>query len=108
MVNAWHLRQDGKFFPVQVHLYAMGDGDLSSEAEVAAFLLKTNSEDKRLARRVIDFCYFFFCITVFRRIVDCYLCGFYLCVFLHMNISCFSDDGIVAINAIYAPKVILA
>lgn len=54
MVNAWHLRQDGKFFPVQVHLYAMGDGDLSSEAEVAAFLLKTNSEDKRLSRRVID------------------------------------------------------
>ena len=45
MVNAWHLRQDGKFFPVQVHLYAMGDGDLSSEAEVASFLLKTDSED---------------------------------------------------------------
>ncbi len=54
IVNAWHLRQDGKFFPVQVHLYAMGDGDLSSEAEVAAFLLKTDSEDKRLSRRVID------------------------------------------------------
>ncbi|MCR5652932.1 MAG: hypothetical protein K6F88_03935 [Ruminococcus sp.] len=54
MVNAWHLRQDGKFFPVQVHLYAMGDGDLSSEAEVASFLLKTDSEDKRLSRRIID------------------------------------------------------
>jgi hypothetical protein len=54
IVNAWHLRQDGKAFPVQVHLYAMGDGDLSTEAEVAAFLLKTDSEDKRLSRRVID------------------------------------------------------
>lgn len=54
MVNAWHLRQDGKLFPVQVHLYAMGDGDLSSEAEVAAFLLKTNSADKQLAQKVID------------------------------------------------------
>lgn len=54
IVNAWHLRQDGKVFPVRVHLYAMGDGDLSSEAEVAAFLLKTDSEDKKLSRRVID------------------------------------------------------
>lgn len=54
MANAWHLRQDGKIFPVQVHLYAMGDGDLSSEAEVAAFLLKTNSADKQLAQRVVD------------------------------------------------------
>ena len=54
IVNAWHLRQDGKIFPVVVHLYAMGDGDLSTEAEVAAFLLKTDSEDKRLSRRVID------------------------------------------------------
>lgn len=54
MANAWHLRQDGKAFPVQVHLYAMGDGDLSSEAEVAAFLLKTNSEDTKLSQRVID------------------------------------------------------
>ena len=54
MANAWHLRQDGKLFPVQVHLYAMGDGDLSSEAEVAAFLLKTNSADKQLSQYVID------------------------------------------------------
>ena len=54
MANAWHLRQDGKAFPVQVHLYAMGDGDLSSEAEVAAFLLKTNSADKQLSQYVID------------------------------------------------------
>ena len=54
MTNAWHLRQDGAVFPVQIHLYAMGDGDLSSEAEVAAFLLKTNSADKKLAQRVID------------------------------------------------------
>lgn len=54
MVNAWHLRQDGKIFPVQVHLYAMGDGDLSSEAEVAAFLLKTNSADTQLSQYVID------------------------------------------------------
>lgn len=54
MANAWHLRQDGKAFPVKVHLYAMGDGDLSSEAEVAAFLLKTNSADTKLSQRVID------------------------------------------------------
>lgn len=54
MANAWHLRQDGKLFPVQVHLYAMGDGDLSSEAEVAAFLLKTNSADAQLSQYVID------------------------------------------------------
>lgn len=54
MANAWHLRQDGKLFPVQVHLYAMGDGDLSSEAEVAAFLLKTNSADVQLSQYVID------------------------------------------------------
>lgn len=54
MVNAWHLRQDGKLFPVQVHLYAMGDGDLSSEAEVAAFLIKTDSADKQLSMKVLD------------------------------------------------------
>lgn len=54
MTNAWHLRQDGVLFPVRVHLYAMGDGDLSSEAEVAAFLLKTNSADTKLSQRVID------------------------------------------------------
>ena len=54
MATAWHLRQDGKYFPVTAHLYAMGDGDLTSEAEVAAFLLKTNSADTELARRVID------------------------------------------------------
>lgn len=51
---AWMLRNDGKAFPVVQHLYAMGDEDLSSEAEVAAFLLKTNSEDTELAETVLD------------------------------------------------------
>lgn len=54
VTRAWHLRQDGKAFPVNVHLYAMGDGDLISEAEVAAFLIKTDSSDIELAQYVID------------------------------------------------------
>lgn len=54
VTRAWHLRQDGKAFPVNVHLYAMGDGDLISEAEVAAFLIKTDSSDIALAQYVID------------------------------------------------------
>lgn len=54
MANAWHLRNDGKAFPVQVHIYPMQDPDLSSEAEVAAFMIKTNSKDLDLAEYVLD------------------------------------------------------
>lgn len=54
MTKAWHLRQDGKAFPVKVHLYCMGDEDLSSEAEVAAFIVSTNSKDKDLAYTILD------------------------------------------------------
>lgn len=52
--RAWHLRQDGKAFPVSVHLYAMGDSELGSEAEVASFLIKTKSKDTDLAEYVLD------------------------------------------------------
>jgi len=52
--KAWHLRQDGKAFPVDVHLYCMKDDDLSSEAETASFIIKTNSKDKDLAMHVLD------------------------------------------------------
>lgn len=51
---AYHLRQDGEYFRVVVHLYAMGDDDLSSEAEVAAFIINTDSQDIELAKQVID------------------------------------------------------
>ena len=54
MDRAWHLRQDGQAFPVKFHLYCMGDDDLMSEAEVAAFLIRTNSKDQGLAKYVID------------------------------------------------------
>lgn len=52
--TAYHLRQDGRYFKVVVHLYAMGDDDLSSEAEVSAFIINTESDDIRLAKEVID------------------------------------------------------
>lgn len=51
---AYHLRQDGKYFRVVVHLYAMGDDDLSSEAEVSAFIINTDSQDIKLAKEIID------------------------------------------------------
>lgn len=54
MANAWHLRNDGVAFPVQVHLYPMEDPDLSSEAEIAAFIIKTNSKDQDLAQYTLD------------------------------------------------------
>lgn len=54
MNKAWHLRQDGKAFPVKVHLYCMGDEDLSSEAEVASFIINTNSQDQDIAEYVLD------------------------------------------------------
>ena len=54
MTKAWHLRQDGQSFPVNVHIYCMEDDDLSSEAEASAFIIKTKSEDQDLAEYVLD------------------------------------------------------
>lgn len=54
MDNAWMLRNDGHHFPVKVHLYAMGDSDLSSEAECASFIVMTKSRDMSLAKYVLD------------------------------------------------------
>lgn len=54
MTNAWHLRNDGKAFPVQIHIYTMQDDNLASEAEAAAFILKTESKDQDLAEYVLD------------------------------------------------------
>ena len=54
MNRAWHLRQDGEYFPIDVHLYPMQDEDLSSEAEVASFIVSTKSKDLELAEYVID------------------------------------------------------
>lgn len=52
--KAWMLRNDGKAFPCMHHLYVMNDEDLSSEAEVAAFIYTTNSADKEYAAHVLD------------------------------------------------------
>lgn len=51
---AWMLRQDGQAFPVKIHLYAMGDECFDSEAEVAAFLIATKSNDIELAYEILD------------------------------------------------------
>lgn len=48
------LRQDGTSFPVKVHLYCMDDDDLSSEAECASFLVRTESKDQDIAKYVLD------------------------------------------------------
>lgn len=52
--TAWMLRQGGDAFGVMHHFYVMDDEDLSSEAEVAAFLISTRSKDQDLAKYVID------------------------------------------------------
>lgn len=52
--RAWHLRQDGEAYPVEFHFYSMNDSDLSSEAEIASFLIFTNSKDLELAKYVLD------------------------------------------------------
>lgn len=52
--SAWMLRQDGAAFPCKVHLYAMGDDDMSSEAEVASFLIATKSKDIELSELILD------------------------------------------------------
>lgn len=53
MTTAWMLRQDGEAFPVKVHLYVMGDANLSSEAEAASFIYLCGTQDKELAEEVI-------------------------------------------------------
>lgn len=53
MTTAWMLRQDGEAFPVKVHLYVMGDANLSSEAEAASFIYLCGTQDKKLAEEVI-------------------------------------------------------
>lgn len=45
MANAWHLRQDGVAYPVKVHMYPEEDENLDSEAEIASFLLYSESCD---------------------------------------------------------------
>lgn len=54
MTQAWHLRQDGKAFPVSVHMYVENDEDYASEADAASFLIKTKSKDIELAEYVLD------------------------------------------------------
>lgn len=51
---AWMLRNDGAAFECIQHLYCMRDADLSSEAEVASFIVSTNSKDKELCYYVLD------------------------------------------------------
>ena len=53
MTKAWMLRSDNVAFPVKVHIYAMGDSDLSSEAEAASFIISTKSKDVKLAETVL-------------------------------------------------------
>lgn len=52
--NAWMLRQDGAEFNVMHHFYVMFDDNLSSEAEVSAFLISTDSKDIDLAKYTLD------------------------------------------------------
>ena len=52
--TAWHLRNDGNFFPIIVHIYPMQDETLASEAEVASFIISTNSKDQEYAKFVLD------------------------------------------------------
>lgn len=52
--TAWHLRQDGKAFPVKVHMYSEEDDTLASQAEVAAFIIKSQSRDIGIAEQTLD------------------------------------------------------
>ena len=52
--TAWMLRQGGDAFRVMHHFYVMDDEDLSSEAEVAAFIIATESKDQDLAKYILD------------------------------------------------------
>lgn len=51
---AYHLRQDGEYFPITAHIYCSGDGTLMGEAEAAEFLLVTKSAGEAIAEVVID------------------------------------------------------
>lgn len=51
---AYHLRQDGKYFPITAHIYCSGDGTLSGESEAAEFILVTKSKGSELAKQVLD------------------------------------------------------
>lgn len=42
MDKAWHLSQEGNAYTVPVHLYVMDTDDLSSEADVASFMIYNN------------------------------------------------------------------
>lgn len=49
--TAWMIRNDGHAFPVEVHLYS--DGDWVSLADIASFIISTNSRDKDYMKQVI-------------------------------------------------------
>ena len=51
---AYHLRQDGMYFPVTAHIYCSGDGTLMGEAEAAEFIIDSNSSGEHLAKQVLD------------------------------------------------------
>jgi hypothetical protein len=51
---AYHLRQDGKYFPITMHIYCSGDGTLMGEAEAAEFVIATKSKGIELAKQVLD------------------------------------------------------
>lgn len=51
---AYHLRQDGKYFPITMHIYCSGDGTLMGEAEAAEFVIVTKSKGIELAKQVLD------------------------------------------------------
>lgn len=51
---AYHLRQDGKYFPVTTHIYCSEDGSLSGEAEAAEFIIATRSKGVELAKQILD------------------------------------------------------
>ena len=55
MTKAWMLRIDGKAFPCTQHLYVMDDDDLSSAAEVASFIIKSESKGTVYAKMILDF-----------------------------------------------------
>lgn len=49
--TAWMIRNDGHAFPVEVHLYS--DGDWVSLADIASFIISTNSRDKDYMKQAI-------------------------------------------------------
>lgn len=51
---AWMLRQDGKYFKCNYHLYGSQDIDMWETAAVAMFIIHTNSKDIELAEEALD------------------------------------------------------